>query len=89
MKKKVDATATITIAAAETISVVAFDRVGSFGWGDGDTILTAVAEGSATGRVDPCGETCGAGGVLEVLTVGSRLFGTLRGRTSLGLTLLG
>ena len=89
MKKKVDPTATVTIAAAETISVVAFDLVVSFGWGNGDTILTAGAEGSVTGIVALCGGSCGDGGTFGALTGGSTLFGTLRGRTTVGRTSLG
>jgi hypothetical protein len=74
VKKKVDATATITmtIAAAETSSVVVCNFVVSFGCGDGDAVLTAGAEGSTIGRTAP-----------------SPPLGTLRGGTSLGGTFLG
>ena len=85
-KKAVAATATRTIATAETtICLVEFDLVDCFGWDDGEGTLAAGAEGAAAGTAAACGAgSCGSWGVVRILLGGTALGGTLLDGTLLG-----
>jgi hypothetical protein len=85
-KKKVAATATRIIAAAETrISVVEWDLAGCVGLADADATLAAGPEGSAAGTV----ATCGGGNCFSVAEIRTLPRGARRSGTLLGVTLLG